>query len=122
MRGGYNYVQKAFYIGILAVIIFTIVSGLCVWKPVQLQAIAWLMGGYEGARLVHFAGMTLICAFIVVHLAFVAIVPSTLLPMFTGRARLAHAIERSRLPCRLKEQLASSGRARRSSISSAACS
>ena len=65
------------------------------WKPVQLQAIAWLMGGYEGARLVHFAGMTLICAFIVVHLALVCLVPSNALPMFTGRARLAHAIERS---------------------------
>src|SRR5205814_9548062 len=87
--GRYNYVQKAFYIGILAVIALTIVSGLCVWKPVQLQSIVWLLGGYEGARLVHFAGMSLICAFIVVHLALVAIVPSTLLPMFTGRARPA---------------------------------
>ena len=85
--GRYNAVQKASYIGVLLAIVLTVVSGLCVWKPVQLQTLTWLMGGYEGARLVHFAGMTVICAFIVVHLALVALVPSTLLPMITGWAR-----------------------------------
>ncbi|MGH6855452.1 MAG: cytochrome b/b6 domain-containing protein [Aestuariivirga sp.] len=86
--GTYNAVQKASYIGVLAVIVLTILSGACVWKPVQLQSLTALMGGYEGARLVHFAGMTLICAFIVVHLVLVAIVPSTLLPMIRGWARI----------------------------------
>ena len=85
--GSYNAVQKAFYIGVLFAIAATIISGLCVWKPVQFQEIASLMGGYEGARLVHFAGMAAICAFIIVHLALVALVPSTLLPMITGWAR-----------------------------------
>lgn len=85
--GHYNAVQKASYIGVLLAILLTIVSGLCVWKPVQLQALGALMGGYEGARLVHFAGMTAISAFIVMHLVLVAIVPSTLLPMITGWAR-----------------------------------
>ena len=85
--GEYNAVQKAAYIGVLLAILLTILSGLCVWKPVQLQTLTFLMGGYEGARLVHFAGMTAICAFIVVHLALVLLVPSTLLPMFTGWAR-----------------------------------
>jgi thiosulfate reductase cytochrome b subunit len=85
--GRYNAVQKVSYIGVLLAIILTIVSGLCVWKPVQLQELAWLMGGYEGARLVHFAGMTMICAFIVVHLVLVLLVPSTLLPMIVGWAR-----------------------------------
>jgi thiosulfate reductase cytochrome b subunit len=85
--GRYNAVQKASYIGVLLAIIVTIASGLCVWKPVQLQTLGVLMGGYEGARLVHFAGMTAISAFIVMHLALVAIVPSTLLPMITGLAR-----------------------------------
>ena len=93
--GQYNYVQKAFYIGVLAVIVLTIVSGLCVWKPVQLQSIAMLLGGYEGARLVHFAGMTAICAFIVVHLALVALVPSTFIPMITGWARKPAATART---------------------------
>ena len=85
--GRYNAVQKTAYIGVLLAIVLTIVSGLCVWKPVQLQSITALMGGYEGARLVHFAGMTLICAVIVVHLALVVLVPSTILPMITGWAR-----------------------------------
>lgn len=85
--GRYNAVQKAAYIGVLLIIIVTIVSGLCVWKPVQLQGLTALMGGYEGARLVHFAGMTAISAFIVLHLVLVALVPSTLLPMIIGWAR-----------------------------------
>lgn len=80
----YNSVQKASYIGVLFIIVMTIVSGFEVWKPVQLQFIGWFMGGYEGARIVHFVGMSLICAFIVMHLALVLIVPSTLIPMIIG--------------------------------------
>jgi thiosulfate reductase cytochrome b subunit len=83
----YNAVQKAAYIGVLLAIILTIVSGSVVWKPVQLQELAFLMGGYEGARLVHFLGMTAICAFIVLHLTLVLLVPSTLIPMIMGWAR-----------------------------------
>lgn len=90
--GRYNAVQKASYIGVLLAIILTVVSGLCVWKPVQFQSLTALMGGYEGARLVHFAGMTAISAFIIMHLALVAIVPSTLLPMITGWARNPSAL------------------------------
>ena len=92
--GRYNAVQKAAYIFVLLAIVVTIVSGLCVWKPVQFQSVAALMGGYEGARLFHFAGMTAIAAFIAVHLALVAIVPSTLLPMFTGWARKPSVISK----------------------------
>jgi thiosulfate reductase cytochrome b subunit len=85
--GRYNAVQKISYIGVIGAMLLTFLSGLCVWKPVQFQMLGALMGGYEGARLVHFIGMSLICAFIVVHLALVVIVPSTLLPMITGWAR-----------------------------------
>jgi thiosulfate reductase cytochrome b subunit len=84
----YNSVQKAAYIGVLGAILLTIISGLCVWKPVQLHAVAALMGGYEGARLVHFGGMAAISAFIMLHLVLVALVPSTLIPMIRGWARL----------------------------------
>jgi thiosulfate reductase cytochrome b subunit len=88
----YNAVQKASYIGVLLAILITILSGTVVWKPVQAQALGALMGGYEGARLVHFLGMTAISAFIVMHLALVLIVPSTLLPMIRGWARLKPAL------------------------------
>ena len=83
----YNAVQKAAYIGVLLAIVLTILSGGVVWKPVQFQELGLLMGGYEGARLVHFAGMTAICAFIVLHLTLVLLVPSTLIPMIVGWGR-----------------------------------
>jgi thiosulfate reductase cytochrome b subunit len=89
----YNAVQKSSYIGVLLAILVTIVSGIAVWKPVQAQAIAALLGGYEGARLVHFFGMTAIALFIVVHLALVLIVPSTLRPMITGKEPARHAVQ-----------------------------
>jgi hypothetical protein len=46
--------------------------------------LADLFGGFDFARKVHFAAMAGIAAFVVVHLALVAIVPKTL-PMLVGR-------------------------------------
>ena len=86
--GEYNAVQRAAYVLVIAAILLTIFSGLAVWKPVQFQALAALMGGYEGARLVHFFGMGAITAFIAVHLCLVALVPKTLWPMIVGFARV----------------------------------
>jgi thiosulfate reductase cytochrome b subunit len=85
--GVYNAVQRAAYIGVICVGIALVLSGLAIWKPVQFQELAALLGGYEGARLVHFAAMVLLVLFILVHVAMVALVPSTLLPMLTGRAK-----------------------------------
>jgi thiosulfate reductase cytochrome b subunit len=85
--GVYNSVQRLFYVGVIAAIIVTIFSGLAIWKPTQFKALGYLVGGYDGGRLVHFFGMSAIVAFIGVHLALVLIVPSTLLPMISGRAR-----------------------------------
>lgn len=83
----YNAVQKLSYVGVIFAMLLTFVSGLVVWKSVQFQTLGLLFGGYDGARVVHFVGMSLICAFIVVHLALVLIVPSTFLPMITGKAK-----------------------------------
>ena len=88
--GSYNAVQRLFYVGVILAIVGVFVSGLAVWKPVQFQLIAALMGGYEGARIVHFLMMVAIVAFILVHLARVALVPSTLWPMLWGRATGEH--------------------------------
>jgi thiosulfate reductase cytochrome b subunit len=84
--GSYNAVQRVSYLGVLALGMLAVASGLSIWKPVQLDGLVDLFGGYEFARRVHFFAMTGIVAFIVVHLVLVAIVPRTLLPMFTGRA------------------------------------
>lgn len=83
--GRYNAVQKLAYLSAIAFGLLLAASGLSIWKPVQFQGLAALMGGYEGARRVHFFAMAGISAFVVVHVAMVAIVPRTLLPMFTGR-------------------------------------
>lgn len=87
----YNQVQRLAYVGVLAAILVTILSGLAIWKPTQLQVLGSLFGGYHGARIVHFLGMAAIVLFLVVHLALVVIVPRTLLAMLTGSAAANHA-------------------------------
>src|ERR1700687_4173229 len=66
--GVYNAVQRLAYIGVIVALIGIVYSGLAVWKPVQFQTLAWTMGGYEGARIVHFLAMSAIVAFILLHL------------------------------------------------------
>src|SRR5262245_29670747 len=53
----YNAVQRAFYLGVLAAGAVIVASGLAMWKPVQLWWLAAPLGGYEGARFVHFFAM-----------------------------------------------------------------
>jgi len=89
--GVYNAVQKVFYIGALCAVLVMLVSGLAIWKPVQFSWITALLGGFQGARIVHFLFMAVIAGFVAVHLALVALVPKTLQSMVLGRARsLAH--------------------------------
>ncbi|MGA8197626.1 MAG: cytochrome b/b6 domain-containing protein [Acetobacteraceae bacterium] len=82
----YNAVQRLLYVLAGYGIALAIVSGLAIWKPVQFHPLTALLGGYEVARRVHFLAMAGITGFIIVHLVLVAIVPSTLPPMLTGRA------------------------------------
>ena len=88
--GHYNAVQKVLYLGVLALGVLVVISGLAVWKPVQFHLLASVFGGYEGARIVHFLCMSGIVGFVIVHLTLVALVPSVLLPMITGRAARHH--------------------------------
>jgi thiosulfate reductase cytochrome b subunit len=84
--GQYNAVQKVFYLGVLTIVLITILSGLSIWKPVQLQELTWLFGGYEFARVVHFFCMAAIVGFLVVHIALTILVPKTFVAMVLGRA------------------------------------
>ena len=77
-EGGYNAVQRLLYVLVGVGIAGAIASGLALWKPVQLAPLTMALGGYEAARHVHFAAMSSLVAFVVVHLALVAIVPRTL--------------------------------------------
>ena len=81
----YNYVQKLLYAGIIVVGILIVLSGLSMWKPVQLQYLTALFGGYDIARYVHFAMMAAIVAFLIVHVALSLLVPKSLRAMITGR-------------------------------------
>jgi len=81
----YNHVQKLLYAGIIAVGVVIVLSGLSIWKPVQLQYLTALFGGYDIARYVHFICMALIVAFLVVHVALAVLVPKSLRAMIIGR-------------------------------------
>jgi thiosulfate reductase cytochrome b subunit len=81
----YNYVQKLLYAGIIAVGIVIVLSGLSIWKPVQLQYLTALFGGYDIARYVHFVCMSAIVGFLVIHVALALLVPRSLRAMIIGR-------------------------------------
>jgi thiosulfate reductase cytochrome b subunit len=81
----YNYVQKLLYAGIIVVGILIVLSGLSIWKPVQLHWLVALFGGYDVARYVHFICMSAIVAFLVVHIVLALLVPKSLRAMIIGR-------------------------------------
>jgi len=81
----YNDVQKLLYAGVIVVGIVVVLSGLSIWKPVQLQWLTAVFGGYDFARYVHFTCMALIVAFLVVHVALALLVPKSLRAMIVGR-------------------------------------
>jgi thiosulfate reductase cytochrome b subunit len=82
--GVYNAVQKLLYLFVLLAGVVIVISGLAIWKPVQLWFLADLLGGYVIARYVHFFAMAAIAGFLVIHLALVILVPKSLPPMITG--------------------------------------
>ncbi|WP_425495119.1 cytochrome b/b6 domain-containing protein [Pandoraea aquatica] len=81
----YNQVQRAAYLFAVLDLVLLVASGLAIWKPVQLGWLLVLFGSFQGARLVHFIAMSGLVAFIVIHVAMVALVPRTLRTMITGR-------------------------------------
>ena len=83
--GRYNAVQKLLYAGVLVATLVAILSGFAIWKPVQLQHLTSLMGGFQGARLVHFLAMAAITGFLVVHVVMALLVPRSLRAMLRGR-------------------------------------
>ncbi|WP_433740153.1 cytochrome b/b6 domain-containing protein [Pseudomonas putida] len=81
----YNQVQRFAYLFVMVDIALLVISGLVLWKSVQFPLLRELLGGYDTARHVHFIAMSLLVAFVVVHLVMVALVPKTLLAMIVGR-------------------------------------
>jgi thiosulfate reductase cytochrome b subunit len=81
----YNAVQKLLYVGILLVGVVIVLSGISIWKPVQFHWLTSFFGGYNTARYVHFAAMTAIVTFLIVHIALAVLVPKSLRAMIVGR-------------------------------------
>lgn len=81
----YNAAQRAAYAALILFLIILILTGLVLWKPVQLHSLGMLMGDYEGARYLHFFAMAAVVLIVLVHIVMVALVPRTFPAMITGR-------------------------------------
>jgi thiosulfate reductase cytochrome b subunit len=84
----YNAVQKLLYIVVIFAGVSQVVTGVAIWKPIQFSGLVALLGGFQTARVLHFAGMALIVGFLIVHVALALLVPKTLGAMVTGGPRL----------------------------------
>ncbi len=81
----YNAVQRLLYLGVILCGVLIVLSGLSIWKPVQLNALVTLFGGYDTARYVHFFAMSAIVGFIAIHVIMALLVPRSLRAMIIGR-------------------------------------
>jgi len=80
----YNGLQRAAYTAALALAILEVLSGLVIYKPVQLHRLGWLMGGYDGARVIHFLGLLGLLGFVVIHVVLVIVHWRQFPEMITG--------------------------------------
>lgn len=83
-HGFYNGLQRAAYTSAIVLGIVEVWSGLVVYKPVQLHALGVLLGGYDGARTVHFFGLVALVFFVIGHIVMVLLHPRSLGEMVTG--------------------------------------
>jgi thiosulfate reductase cytochrome b subunit len=81
----YNAVQKLLYLVVILAGAVIVLSGLAIWKPVQMQELTALFGGYDAARYVHFCAMATIVGFLVIHIVMALLVPRALRAIITGR-------------------------------------
>ncbi|MBA3644537.1 MAG: cytochrome b/b6 domain-containing protein [Gemmatimonadaceae bacterium] len=85
-QGKHNALQKSAYFALPLVSALAVVSGIAIWKPVQLAWLANLLGGYVWARYWHFVAMTIIVVLSVIHVFMVfAVDPYSIRSMVTGR-------------------------------------
>ena len=65
----YNGAQKIAYTSIIVMGLGSVLSGLAIYKPIQFGWLCNLLGGYEAARLIHFALTIGYCLFFIIHIA-----------------------------------------------------
>jgi thiosulfate reductase cytochrome b subunit len=67
-QGIFNAAQKMAYCGVISMGFGSLVTGFAIYKPVQLGWMTELLGGYQTARLIHFALTLGYCGFSVIHI------------------------------------------------------
>ena len=83
--GLYNGMQRLSYTGVLATAPLLVLSGLAIYKPVQLPRLTALLGGYDVARVIHLFTLVALALFTLVHVVQVVLHPRTLADMTVGR-------------------------------------
>jgi thiosulfate reductase cytochrome b subunit len=83
--GLYNGMQRLTYTGVLAAAPLLVLSGLGMYKPVQLPRLTALLGGYDVARAIHLFVLAGLALFTVVHVVQVLLHPRALADMTVGR-------------------------------------
>ena len=93
-QGKHNALQKTAYFILPILGIVTVLSGIAIWKPVQLAPLTNLFGGYVWARYWHFVCMTLIVILSLIHVFMVfAVDPYSIRSMITGKYDKSHSPE-----------------------------
>jgi len=72
-QGKYNDAQRIAYTSVILMGAGSIITGLAIYKPLQVAWLTSLLGGYQWARWMHFWLTILFVAFFVVHIIQVVI-------------------------------------------------
>ena len=84
-QGKHNALQRMTYFALPMVGIVSVISGLSIWKPVQLSLLTNLLGGFVWARYWHFLAMLTLVVLGFSHVFMVfAVDPYALVSMVTG--------------------------------------
>jgi len=83
----YNGLQRMAYTSAILFGVVVVMSGLAIYKPVQLYWLTSAFGGYDVARVVHLGCLVLLAMFTLMHLVLVALHPRTIVTMVTGGQR-----------------------------------
>jgi thiosulfate reductase cytochrome b subunit len=95
LQGKYNALQKGAYFAMPWIGVLIVLSGIAIWKPVELAPLTTLFGGYVWARYWHFMGMVALLGLAAGHVFMVFAVDPYVLPsMITGRYNERFAPER----------------------------
>jgi Ni/Fe-hydrogenase b-type cytochrome subunit len=85
-QGKHNALQRLAYFSMPVIAAVAVVSGIAIWKPVQLSWLTAMFGGYVWARYWHFVAMIAIVALTVIHVFMVfSVDPWSIRSMITGR-------------------------------------